>query len=100
MSRTRGRCDESWVLVGAGLECSAGRCAPAHVAVSSVASGSTEGAVRAERHPMDPSAATTTRTNCETIVGRPLNAGQHKSEAQMRRRRADRLPRANSEVGR
>ena len=45
--------------------------------LQALATAGSEGAIQAERTPMDLSAATATRTNCETIVGQPLYVGQN-----------------------
>jgi len=45
--------------------------------LQALATAGSEGAIQAERTPMDLFAATATRTNCETIVGQPLYASQN-----------------------
>ena len=62
------------VLAWSGLI--AGSLLPASL-IQAVATAGSEGAIQAERTPMDVSTATATRTNCQTIVGQPLYAGQN-----------------------
>ena len=68
-------CHTCWrVLAWSGLI--AGSLLPASL-LQAVATAGSEGAIQAERTPMDLFAATATRTNCEPIVVQPLYVGQN-----------------------
>ncbi len=60
--------------------------------LQAVATAGSEGASQAERTPMDLSAGTATRTNCETIVGQPLYVGQNTWVAQTHWQCANAVP--------
>ena len=72
--------------------CGGGENGSSTVTIQALATAGSEGASQPERTPMDLSAATATRTNCETIVGQPLYAGQNTWVAQTHWQCANAVP--------